>query len=222
VRAAIGEILPLAIAAGVSPFPIIGVVLMLATARGRSNGFAFLGGWLVGLSIVGVIGLSLAGATGASDQGSQSSGADGFQIVLGLALLFLAVRQWRKRPKPGEPPAMPKWMDAVEHFTAPRAASLGVVLSAVNPKNLLLTFAAATTIGATGIPGGDQALAFFVYVVIATMGVATPIVISLIMGGRSSVVLADLKEWLVQHNAAIMTLLLLVIGAKVLGQGISG
>ena len=101
-----------------------------------------------------------------------------------------------------------------------RAATLGVLLSAVNPKNLLLTFAAATTIGATGIPGGDQALAFFVYVVIATMGVATPIVISLVMGERSSVVLADLKEWLVQHNAAIMTLLLLVIGAKVLGQGI--
>jgi hypothetical protein len=33
--------------------------------------------------------------------------------------------------------------------------------------------------------------------------------------------LDDLKEWMGHHNAAIMTVLLLVIGVKLLGDGIS-
>jgi len=42
------------------------------------------------------------------------------------------------------------------------------------------------------------------------------------MGERAEAVLDDLKRWLAHHNAAIMAVILLVIGGKVLGQGISG
>src|SRR5207344_2716 len=67
VRQAIGEVLPLAIAAAISPFPIIGVVLMLVTPRARVNGPMFVVGWLLGLAAVGLVGLAAAGAIGASD-----------------------------------------------------------------------------------------------------------------------------------------------------------
>ena len=40
------------------------------------------------------------------------------KILLGVALLFLALRQWRSRPKPGEEPALPKWMAAIDTMTA--------------------------------------------------------------------------------------------------------
>ncbi len=53
--AAIGEMLPLAIGIAISPLPIIAVILILTTPKGRSNGLAFLGGWLLGLAAVGVI-----------------------------------------------------------------------------------------------------------------------------------------------------------------------
>ena len=42
--------LALAVAAAISPFPIIGVVMMLVTPRARSNGPMFLLGWLAGLA----------------------------------------------------------------------------------------------------------------------------------------------------------------------------
>ena len=116
-REAIGQILPLAIAAGISPIPIIGVVLMLVTPRARSNGPAFVVGWVVGLAVVGVVGLTVANAAGASTSGSSADGTNTFQIVLGALLVVFALRQWRKRPKPGVEPPMPKWMDAVDHFT---------------------------------------------------------------------------------------------------------
>ena len=53
--AAIGEMLPLAIGIAISPLPIIAVILMLTTPKARTNGLAFLGGWLLGLAVVGAI-----------------------------------------------------------------------------------------------------------------------------------------------------------------------
>ena len=105
-RQAIGDVLPLAIAAAISPFPIIGVVLMLVTPRGRVNGSMFILGWIAGLVVVGAIGLAIAGGSGASDHGSPSDTANLFQIGLGTALLVFAIRAWRKRPKADEEPTM--------------------------------------------------------------------------------------------------------------------
>ena len=221
-REAIGQILPLAIAAGISPIPIIGVVLMLVTPRARTNGPAFVVGWILGLAVVGVVGLTVANAAGASDNGAASDGANTTQIVLGAALIVLALRQWRKRPKAGEEPEMPKWMTAVDHFTPVKAAGMGVVLSAVNPKNLILALSATATIGATSLSGADQAIAYAVFALIATIGVAAPIVIYFTMGERAASLLDELKQWLAHHNAAIMAVILLVIGGKLLGQGIAG
>ena len=221
-RQAVGEVLPLAIAAAISPFPIIGVVLMLVTPRARINGTMFVVGWLTGLAVVGAIGLTVASAAGASDGGATSTRASVFQIGLGALLAVFAFRQWRKRPKPGEEPTMPKWMSAVDDFSPRQATTLGVALSAVNPKNLLLTLAAATTIAATDLPGTDQVIAFVFYACIATLGVGTPIVISFTAGDRSKAILDDMKTWLAHNNAAIMAVIFLVIGAKVLGQGIAG
>ena len=47
---------PLAIAAAISPFPIVGVVLMLATFLARINGPGFGAAWTVGVASVGPIG----------------------------------------------------------------------------------------------------------------------------------------------------------------------
>jgi hypothetical protein len=221
-RQTIGQILPMAIAAGISPIPIIGVVLMLVTPRARTNGPAFVVGWIVGLAVVGVIGLTVANAAGASDNGAASDGTNTTQIVLGAALILMALRQWRKRPKAGEEPEMPKWMTAVDHFTPVKAAGMGVGLSAVNPKNLILALSAAATIGATSLSGADQAIVYAVFALIATIGVGAPIVIFFTMGARAESVLDELKVWLGHHNAAIMAVILLVIGGKILGQGIAG
>ncbi len=49
-----------------------------------------------------------------------------------------------------------------------------------------------------------------------------PVAIFFVMGDRARPILDDLKLWLAHNNAAIMAVLFLVIGAKILGQGIAG
>jgi threonine/homoserine/homoserine lactone efflux protein len=219
---AIGQMLPSAVGVAISPVPIVAVVLMLVTARGRVNGPAFLLGWWVGLAIVGTVVLLVAGSAGATDEGEPATWVSVLELVLGALLLLVAFRQWQGRPQGDAEPPMPKWMAALDAFKLPKAAGAGVLLSALNPKNLLLTVAGATAIAQAGIPGGEEAVALAVFVLIASLGVGAPIAIYFALGERAGPLLERLKGWMAHNNAVIMAVLLLIIGVKLIGDAISG
>ena len=219
---AIGGSLPLAVGIALSPLPIIAVVLMLTSRKARVNGPAFVLGWLAGLGIVGAVVLALAGAGGASQSGSPATWVSWVKIVLGILLLLVAARQFQGRPHGDEQPQMPRWMATIENTKPVTAAGLAVVLSAANPKNLLLAVGGAAAIAQTGIPGGQQVIAYLIFALIGTPGVGIPVVIYFAMGERSERLLAGLKDWMSAHNAVIMAVLCLIIGVKLIGDGISG
>jgi threonine/homoserine/homoserine lactone efflux protein len=218
---AIGQIVVLGVAVALSPMAIIGVVLMLATPRGRTNGPAFIAGWVVGLAVLGALVLVISGGADASESGSPATWVSVLKLVLGLGLIGLGVKHWRGRPKSAADAHLPTWMKTVDRFTAPRAVSLGVGLSAINPKNLVLTVAAATAIAQTGASTGDQIGALLVFVIIGTLGPAIPVAIYFLMGNRAKAILDDLHDWMTRNNDAIMAVVLLLIGAKLIGDAIS-
>ena len=219
---AIGQTLPMAVGVALSPIPIIAIILMLATPKARVDGPLFVVGWFVGLMVVGVIGLTVAGTAGASDNGTQSDGTNWVLVAVGVFLILGARKQWRKRPIGDDEPPTPKWMAAIDKFGPGKATATGFVLSAANPKNLVLALAAAASIAATDISGSDQFVAYLVFAVIGTLSVVIPVGIYLFMGDRAAEILDGMKKWMAHNNAAIMTVLFLVIGAKILGQGIGG
>ncbi len=143
-------------------------------------------------------------------------------LLLGLLFLAMARKQWQGRPKPGVEPAVPKWMAAIDRFTAGRAFGFGALLAGVNPKNLALTLAAAATIAKAGLDGGETAIAVAVFVIIGSLTVAGPVLYYLFAGDRAAGPLAGIKEFMSDHNAVIMMILLLVLGMKLIGEGIAG
>jgi threonine/homoserine/homoserine lactone efflux protein len=167
----------MAVGVALSPVPIIAVVLMLVSRRARVNGPLFILGWLIGLAAVGVLVLGIVGPNNTDDSGEPATWVSWLKIVLGALLLLLALKQWRSRPHEGDEPEMPKWMGPIDAFTPIKAAGAGVLLSALNPKNLLLAIGAGAAIALTGISGGEQAVAYAVFAVIGTIGVAAPVVI---------------------------------------------
>jgi threonine/homoserine/homoserine lactone efflux protein len=219
---AIGQVLPLGVGVALSPIPIVGVVLMLGTSRARANGLAFTLGWILGLALVGTVVLLVSAGAEASEKGQPADWVNTLKLVLGVVLLGLAVRRWRNRPRAGEEPELPAWMQTIDRFTNARAAALAFALAAVNPKNLILTVAAAAAIAQTGIGAGRQAVALAVFVFIGTLGTGAPVVFYLAMGERAQPRLAALKDWMAANNSAVIAVLLLVIGAKLIGDGVGG
>jgi hypothetical protein len=220
--AAIGEMLPLAIGIAISPLPIIAIILMLITPQARSNGLAFLGGWMLGLAVVGTIVLIVANTAGIAASSGPSQAVSIIKLVLGLLLLVVAWRQFTKRPKPGEEAPLPKWMRALDSFTPARSASIGALLSGVNPKNLILNATAAAGIAATGLAGAQQAVVLIVLIIVGSLGVMAPVGVYFTMGDRAAQVLGGWKTWLAANNATVMMVLFLVFGVTLIGKGISG
>lgn len=216
---AIGDLLPSAVGVALSPVPIIAVILMLATPRARSNGLAFGVGWIAGLVIVSVIVLVAVG--GADTSSGTNDVVNWIKLALGLLFLVMAAGQWRARPKKGEEPEMPKWMSTIDAFTAPRSLGFGAILSGVNPKNLALTLAAAA-IAQAGLDGGQSTVAVAIFVVIASITVVGPVVFFLVAPTVADKPLAAIKELMSDHNAVIMMVVLLLLGAKLVGNGIAG
>ena len=219
---AIGGILPLAIAVDISVLPIIAIILMLITPKARSNGPAFVAGWILGLVVVGGLVLIIANTANVASSSGPSTAAYAIKLTLGVLLLLLAVRQWRSRPRPGEQAPAPKWMTALDTFTPVKSAGLGAAMSGVNPKNLLLSAAAAMSIAQTGLAGGQQAVVLAVFVVLGTVTVAAPLVVYLALGGKADSMLNGWREWLAANNAAIMLVVFIVFGFVLIGQGIAG
>jgi Sap, sulfolipid-1-addressing protein len=222
VGAAIGGVLPFAVGVALSPIPIIAVVLMLTTHRARVNGPVFIVGWLAGLAVIGAIALSIAGPADASSSGGPATWVSWLKVAIGVVLFLVAAWQFRNRPQKGAQVELPTWIGRVDEIKPLSAAGLGAVMGGLNPKNLLLAVAAAAAIAQTGISGGEEAIAYVVFALVGTLGVGAPVGIYFAMGARSEQVLAGLKDWMAQNNAVIMAVICVLIGVKLIGDGISG
>jgi hypothetical protein len=216
----ISEVLTFAVAVAISPIAIIGVILMLFSTRARVNGPAFLLGWVVALAAVSTIVYVIAHD---GDVATSSTAADSVswgKIVLGVVFLLLARRNWRNRPARGAEPPMPKWMARVDSLSPLQAAGLGVVLAAVNPKNLILTIGSATGLAQLGLSTSDAIVATAVFVLVGSLTIAGPVLYALVGGEQARASLDSAKAWLGEHNAAVMAALFLVFGVDLIAKGL--
>jgi hypothetical protein len=219
---AIGNILPLSLGVAISPIPIIAVILMPLSPKARTNGPAFLVGWVAGLVVVSIAVTALAGDAGLGSGGGGLTAGSLIKLLLGLLLIGLGVREFRKRPRPGEQPSLPGWMRAIDSFTPVKALVIAFLLSAVNPKNLSLTVAAAVTIAQQALSTASAAFALVLFVVLANLSIVVPVALCVFGGTSAARALDGLRTWLDANNATVMAVLLLVIGVVLFGKGLGG
>lgn len=217
----IGDFLPLALGVAISPVPVIAVILMLLTPRAGAASRAFLFGWVAGIA-AGLVVFAVLAALAGLGTGDGSVWGAIVRLVLGVVLLVLAARQWRSRPGTGEPAELPGWLRAVDRVTPALAVGLGFLLSALNPKNLVLLIGAGVDLGGAGLAAGSAIVAGVVFVVLAASTVVVPVVAYAVARDRVGSWLDSLREWLTVHNAAVMAVLLVVIGVVLVGKGIGG
>ncbi|MEE2056765.1 GAP family protein [Rhodococcus artemisiae] len=214
--ATIGEILPLAVGVAISPIPIVAVILMLLSRNAKATSSGFGVGWAVGILAVTGIVILLAGSITPDDGGGSSTGW--VKVVLGLLLIILAFKQWQSRSDT----TPPKWMQAIDEFTFVKATGLGLALSAVNPKNLLLCVSAGVAIGTAGLSSGNAVVVWLVFTILAACSVLVPVIGYAVAAQRMGGALDSAKNWLQTNNHMVMAIVLLIMGATVVGKGLGG
>ena len=216
----IGDVIPLAVGIAISPIPIIAAILMLLSPQAKGTSVAFLAGWVLGVVIAVLIFTLLGALSPSTDDDGPTPIVGTVKIVLGILLLLLAVVQWRKRPEPGTEAPLPKWMTAIDTIKPLTSLGLGAALAALNPKNLMMAATAGISIGSHGLTGPEELVPGAIFVAISISTVAVPVIAFLVASEQMKAPLDRLRVWLIANNAAVMTVLLLVIGVVNIGKGI--
>ncbi|MBC1482782.1 GAP family protein [Listeria sp. FSL L7-1485] len=216
---AVSAILSPAVGILISPFPIVGLILILLSNKARINSIFYTLGWIIGNIVIFFIGLFVMGSA-VNTSGDQSMLVKIVLIVLGVLLILLGAHDFTKRPKKGEKADTPKWFAKMNNIKPGGAMIFAFLLSAVNPKNMLLSLTAGVSVGALNLIGGQETMAIILFGIIACCSIYIPTIAFLIAGDRLNNVLDSTRKWLIQNNSLIMALLFLFIGLSVISKAL--
>lgn len=215
----LADLLAIGIGVAISPLAIVAVILMATSGKGRSNGTAFVLGCYV-WAVVFVSVLALIGRAAGSDETGSGTHitVDVIEIVLGALLFGLAIVQWRRRNHK----ETPKWMSALDGFSVWKAFVLGILISGpLSPKDLPLLIAAGGRISQASLVWNEFLIVIMIFGFIGVLAVTVPWLISVISPSKVEARLSGMRDWLVTNHAVIMTVLFLLLGAKLIGSGVA-
>lgn len=211
------DLLPAALAIAASPFPLIPAILLLFSPRARVTSTSFLLGWFVGVALPTVVFVLASDLVEGSDYTPRW--VSWTRLVLGAALVAFGVRQWLTRKAQTDEPA---WMRGLADATPGSALRLGLILSAANPKILLLAAAGAVSIATDHRGFAIEAALILGFSLVASISVAVPVCAYLVLGERALAPLGKVRDWLQVNNAALMAVVMVVIGCVVGVKGLTG
>lgn len=208
------DVLPYAVGVFASPLPVIVAIVMLFTPRPLATTVTYVLTWVSGLTIVTAVLTLLAGRL----EGQQGGGVWGtwVRIVLGLLLVTIALRTWLNRGS-SEPPA---WLATLMDAGPSEAARYGLLMSAANPKEVLMAIGAALVLGTGDADPAAVAVALLVFVAVGAASVVTPLLVFLAGGEASRQRLTTAREWLQRNSVAVASGVLGVLGVWLLVSGL--
>ena len=219
-----GLILPivfLGLMASMSPATIVVFVLVLGTSRARVNAAAFLLGWGLSLTLVFAGSFALA-ASGASETEGGRTSVSVLEVLLGVLLLGLALRLWRRRET--APPSSAsstaggsRFVERMQGLTPAGAAVVGVL-----KQPWAITTSAALVVVHSHTTGLLDLVAFAVFTIASTATVGLMFLYYARNPGEASTRLAMLRDRMESAGPAIGALTGLLVGVFLVIHGLTG
>ena len=142
------------------PFPLTAFILILSAEKGTRKGLAFILGWLACLVVVIAAVILVTGGNPPKPNTAPSTAALAVKLALGILLILLAARQWRRMGRPRKPPT---WMARLDRLSLWTAAGLAAFLQ---PWALVAAGAATVTQAKLSTP--EDYLTLMLFCVLAT------------------------------------------------------
>jgi len=217
--AALGQVLPLAVAAAFSSVPILVTLSILLSPHRRRSGPAFMFGWIVGIAVAVVAFTVLAHVIPAVPP-RKSQVAIGVSLIgIGLALIVLAILVWRRAAKP-EAAGNPRWLAAAKTLGPGPAFGLAVALN-FRPKGLLLSAAAGLSLRGQNLTPGQFTVVILIYTAISASAVAVPVIASVTHPVTMERRLVGARDWLAENNRIVSVVIMILIGTVIVGNGLA-
>lgn len=218
----IGNYLPLGVTVAVSPMVLVGLIVVLTSAKGATGGIAFTAGWFMGIFIPVAIVVAIGQETGADQDTPQAQ--NGLQIgglILAGLMLWLSYRSFAGRPAPGQEAKPPGWLAALDQMSLAKIFGVGMALIFLNLKNLPIMAQAAALISLSELSATQKFIGVLVFTLLGTITGVIIVGIAL-FAKHADQILGRSRHWLIQHNATVMGTLFGFLGIQQLGKALGG
>ena len=207
-----GNVLVMSLAIAVEPLPILAGVLLLTTKGGRQKAVALLAGWALVLAVIGVVIVVVGGQVSVSS-GPPSTFSAALDVVLGLVLVVLALRQ-RGKARHGDGRTTPGWMTKLDTMSPWATFGLGMFLPPY-----VLAAAVGNDIVRQSLSQSQRIGAMVLYVIIGSLGLLIPVAITLVRPSQSGALLASWRVWLQANWQIVLFWTVIVIGLYLVVKG---
>jgi hypothetical protein len=209
-----------AVLAALSPVAFAATIAVIPAGRLKVLGFgiAFVVAQALTCSLFVIIGVAAAGSSR-----SRPGVHAGMELIVGAALIWLALRVRRKPPVPKEGlgPRTQAIHERLGRLRLLTTLLAGLLLGTGGPKRLVLTALAATTISTAGLgPSGKTALVVL-YVGIASVLVWGPVILFVLLGNRAVARMKAVQNEIARRQPQVTVYVLLVLAAALATDAIS-
>jgi threonine/homoserine/homoserine lactone efflux protein len=198
-----------------SPGSVVTVIILLSMSNGVRRAIAFICGWIHAIGVLGALMIFvLQGQDFGSRQTTPSRAASAIEVVLGLLLVVVSFRAYRRPRQQTKSQSPPKWLDRIDRIHWLLGVAVGAFML-----SFALTIAAMAEILKANVGTADAVVAALVFALASIVTISAPVVVVLVAPDRSAQVLASWKAWLLQHARSIALILLMVIGVFLVVRG---
>jgi Sap, sulfolipid-1-addressing protein len=203
----------LALALAVQPWSVLAGVVLVTTDGGVAKEIAYVVGWVLALAVVAIATVAFYPDVPKSSSSSQT--LHWIEIVCGVLLGAWLLVRWRG-PAP-EVVRQPGWMTRLDTMPWAFALALGAFLP-----NYVIVVAAVSQMLQSGWHQSALALAAAGFIVIASAGVAAPLVVLVVRGDGASAVYQQWRASLIAHSRAILFAVGGLVALVLVAKGIAG
>ncbi|WP_420630306.1 GAP family protein [Candidatus Leptofilum sp.] len=198
------------------------VILLLLSDRGWQNGLAYVLGYVGAYSLIGTVvvwvGFSVA-ENGSSESGNVSSI---LLIIMGLLLLWLTQRNWRKPPPENKNSESPRLFALVDKMTPPKAFGFGALVTVINFKNLAIFLSAVSVPLLSNLSLPAKIMVALLDALVFCTAVIVPVLIYVAFPKQANERLNWIKQTLERYGRPIGIGVPLLFGLIFLIRGITG
>lgn len=204
-----------------SPGSITIVLLLLMSERGWPKGLAYVVGYLGAYTLIGVTAIAAGyrAAEGDSSGALRTISAVVFAL-LGTLLLWLAVRNWRRRAVAAE--GRPRVLAFLDRITPVKALGLGAAVTVINVKNLAIFLSAVSVALVSDLTVPAKLTIAVVDAVVFCAAVVAPLLIYAAAPAAARQRLGRIQRALAEHGRSIRIWVPAAFGAIFLLQAMRG
>lgn len=208
------DLLVIGIGIAVNPIPLTAFILVLASKGGVRKGAAFLFGWLLSLAAVIAVTAFARGDEPSDSDSTPSLAALAVKMLIGVALVLIAVRQRRRMGRPKPPKKPPKWQTGIDNMSPWYAIGLGPL---VQPWGLIAA-GVAIIIGAEDTMTEAQSItALVLFCLVGSSSYLAMELYAAFRPEKTQAFLTRLRAWIDGHTDQIIVVASLVLGFYLIG-----